>query len=213
MLVSDPRNIAAAAPIRTAANLANTGTGSIDAGTVTATPANLLDNVTITFTSASAFNVVDNTTGTNLATGVAYNATNGATVSFNGWSVKLSGAPAANDSFTIGPNLSGVSDNRNALALGQLQTTKILDGGSATYTTAYSQIVSDVGNKTREVQVTGKAQQTLLDQASASQQSLSGVNLDEEAANLLKYQQAYQASAKVIATASKLFDQILALNG
>ncbi len=212
VVVTDPRNIAAAAPIRTGAQLGNTGTGSISAGTVTSTPTTLRDNVTITFTSATSFNVVDTTTSTNLAPNVTYNPSAGATVSFNGWSVDISGAPAALDVFTVGPNSNGVSDNRNVLAIGQLQTSKVLDHGSASFTNAYAQLVSSVGNKTRQVQVTGQAQQSLLDQATAAQQSLSGVNLDEEAANLLRYQQAYQASAKVIATASKLFDSILALN-
>jgi len=72
-------------------------------------------------------------------------------------------------------------------------------------------LVSDVGNKTREVSVTASAQQALVEQATSASQSLSGVNLDEEAANLIRYQQAYQASAKVVDLASKLFDTLLAI--
>ncbi len=87
-----------------------------------------------------------------------------------------------------------------------------MSGKTASYQGAYSQLVSDIGNKTREVSVTEAAQQALLEQATSESQSLSGVNLDEEAANLMKYQQAYQASAKVIDMASKLFDTILAIN-
>jgi flagellar hook-associated protein 1 FlgK len=71
--------------------------------------------------------------------------------------------------------------------------------------------VSDIGNKTREVKALGASQQALADSAVATQQSMSGVNLDEEGANLIRYQQAYQASAKMIDIASKLFDSILAL--
>ena len=82
---------------------------------------------------------------------------------------------------------------------------------SASYGAAYSQIVSAVGSKDNEVQAIGAAQQGLADNATKSLQSLAGVNLDEEAANLMRYQQAYQASAKVLATASKLFDAIIAL--
>jgi flagellar hook-associated protein 1 FlgK len=134
-----------------------------------------------------------------------------------GTTVTVSGRPANGDTFTLTQNSSGVSDNRNILAIGLLQATKELDspegGGAATasFTSAYAQIVSLVGNKTREVTVTGQAQQSLLDSATTAQQSMSGVNLDEEAANLLRYQQAYQAAAKLMATASKLFDSILAL--
>ncbi len=133
----------------------------------------------------------------------------GATVSFNGMSFSLTGAPNNNDTFTIGPNTNGVSDNRNALLLGQMQTMKVLDGGTTTFQGGYSAMVNQVGNKAREVQVSGKAQQSLADQAQTARDSVSAVNLDEEAANLLRFQQAYQASAKLISIAGKLFDTLL----
>ena len=110
-----------------------------------------------------------------------------------------------------GPPPNGVADNRNALLLGALQTANTMVGGTATYQSAYSTLVAQIGNKTREVEITGKAQQSLLEQAETTQSQLSGVNLDEEAANLLRYQQAYQAAAKVISIAGTLFDEILAL--
>ncbi len=135
--------------------------------------------------------------------------TPGAQVSFNGYSFALSGVPKQGDKFTVGPNDSGVSDNRNALLLAQFQTAKTLDGGKATYQGVYASMVNQVGNKAREVQVGSQAQQSLADQAQKSRDSVSAVNLDEEAANLLRYQQAYQASAKVIAVAGKLFDNLL----
>ncbi len=133
-----------------------------------------------------------------------------------GATVTITGSPANGDTFTLTKNNNGVSDNHNILAISQLQSSKQLDAdalgnATASYTSAYSQIVSSVGNKAREVTVTGEAQQSLLDSANNAQQSMSGVNLDEEAANLLRYQQAYQAAAKLMATASKLFDSILAL--
>ena len=105
----------------------------------------------------------------------------------------------------------GVADNRNALLLGALQTKSTMSGGTATYQSAYSTLVAQIGNKTREVEITGRAQQSLFEQAEATRAQLSGVNLDEEAANLLRYQQAYQAAAKVISIAGTLFDEILAL--
>ncbi len=139
--------------------------------------------------------------------GVAY--TPGATISFNGISLAIGGVPNDGDSFTVAPNSSGVSDNRNALLLGQLQTMRLLDGTTSTFQSAYSAMVNQVGNKTREVQVSGKAQHALADQAQTTRDSVSAVNLDEEAANLLRFQQAYQASAKLIAVAGKLFDALL----
>lgn len=210
--ITDARSIAAAAPIRTSASLTNTGTASVSAGSVNAPPppnANLQDTVTITFTGPNSFDVVDTTTAATLASGVAY--TPGGDISFNGWTIQIGGTPAAGDVFTLSANANGVSDNRNALLLAGLQTASTLAGGTASYQSAYSQLVSDVGNKTREIEVSAAAQETLLKQAQDAQQSLSGVNLDEEAANLLRYQQAYQASGKMIEIASRLFDTLLAL--
>ena len=209
--LTDARSIAAAAPIRTAASNGNSGTGAISAGSVNAPPpvnANLTQTVTITFNNPpTTFDVVG--TGTGNPAGVAYTA--GGSISYNGWTVEIGGTPAAGDVFTISANSAGVADNRNALLLAGLQTGKTLAGGTASYQSAYAQIVSDVGNKTREIQVTATAQESVVKQAEDAQQSLSGVNLDEEAANLLRYQQAYQASGKMIEIASKLFDTLLAL--
>ncbi len=84
-------------------------------------------------------------------------------------------------------------------------------GSTATYQSAYSQIVSSIGVKTRDISVTAQAQASLVTQTQQAQQSLSGVNLDEEAANLLRYQQAYQASGKMMQIASTLFDTLLSL--
>lgn len=107
-------------------------------------------------------------------------------------------------------DFTGTGDNRNALALQSLQD-KLLVGGRATVNQAYASMVSDVGNKTNVVQVNLEARQGLTDQLRAVQQSESGVNLDEEAANLLRYQQFYAANARVIDTASTIFDTILGL--
>ena len=136
---------------------------------------------------------------------------NGATLSFSGISVQISGSPSTGDTFTVSRNANGVSDNRNALLLGKLQTQNTMVGGKSTYQGVYSQLVSDAGNKGREVQVTLDAQKALLKQTQTASDSLSGVNLDEEAANLLKFQQAYQAAAKMVDIGSKLLDTILAI--
>ena len=206
----DGAQIAAAAPIRGAAGTANTGTALISAGVVNGPPpthVNLLQPVTITFTGPGTYDVSG--TGTGNPTGLAY--TPGGTISYNGWSVTLSGAPRAGDTFTVTANAGGVSDNRNASLLAGLQSTKTIGGGAATYQGAYSQSVAAVGAKTREVQVAAKAQESLVNQTQAAQQSLSGVNLDEEAANLIRYQQVYQACGKMIEIASKLFDTLLSI--
>jgi flagellar hook-associated protein 1 len=201
--LTDPRSIALAAPIRTAATLANSGTGSISAGEVLdVTNPNLQVTTTLNFV-AGGYQIN--------GAGPVIPYTSGANIDLNGWRVVISGTPAAGDVFTVERNTNGVSDSRNANALAALQTAKVMLGGTASYQSAYSQIVSAVGTKTREVQAIGEAQQSLADAAEAERQKVSGVNLDEEAANLLRYQQAYQAAARVIEISGKLFDELLAI--
>lgn len=214
LAITSTSEIAAAAPIRTAVADTNTGLATISAGVVNPPPppnANLLDNVTISFIDATHFSVTDNTTATVLAASVVYDPVAGATLTYNGWTAQLNGAAAAGDSFTVGPNTNGVSDNRNALLLAGLQSKNTLLGSSATYQGTYAQLVSSVGVKTRDIKVTGAAQAALVTQTQQAQQSMSGVNLDEEAANLLRYQQAYQASGKMMQVATTVFDLLLTL--
>ena len=208
--LADPAQIAAAAPMRTNAALANAGSATISAGVVNAPPppnANLQQPVTITFTSATTFDVTG--VGTGNPAGVAY--ASGGAITYNGWTAQISGTPAAGDTFTVAPNSGGGADGRNALLLAGLQTQSILAGGATTFQGAYSQMVSMVGNKTRQIDVTSQAQDKFVAESTAAQQSVSGVNLDEEAANLLRYQQAYQASGKMIQMAQTLFQTILQL--
>lgn len=207
--ISDTAKLAAAAPIETKSLLTNIGSGVISAGTVNPLPinANLQQPLTITFHTPAdgQFDV----TGVGVGLPATQGYTDGADITFNGLTVQISGTPGAGDVFTIGPNNSGNSDSRNALLMAGLQTQNILVGGTATYQSTYAQLVSQVGNQTRELIVTGEAQANLLAQTNESIQSLSGVNLDEEAANLIRYQQAFQASGKIIEISSSLFDTLL----
>lgn len=210
VLVRDPARVAAAAPIVTGAAATNRGTGAISGGTVDPVlplDPNLRQSVTLTFTSAGTFDVGG--TGTGNPTGVAY--VPGATISYNGWSVVLSGTPAAGDRFTISANAGGVSDSRNAGLLGALQSARRLEGGAATYADAYAQMVSEAGNRARATEVTAGAQTAIAKQAEDQAQGVSGVNLDEEAANLLRFQQAYQAAGKALSVAATLFDTLLGI--
>lgn len=210
--ITNASRVAAAAPIRTASGAANAGSAAISAGTVNVPPppnVNLQQPVTITFTGAGTFNV--NGTGTGNPTGIAY--TTGADITYNGWTVRISGTPTAGDTFTIGPNTGGVADNRNVALLAALQSANTLAGGTTSYQGAYGQMVSLVGAKTHEVDIGAQAQNSILDHARAKQQSISGVNLDEEAANLLRYQQAYQAAGKMIQVGQTLFNSLLDITG
>ena len=132
-------------------------------------------------------------------------------ISYNGITLDLSGNPVNGDSFKLLPNVNGVADNRNGVRLAALQTQNTTDGGKSTYQTSYASLVSKVGSETRQAKVTGEAQTALLEQSEAARSAVSGVNLDEEAANLIKYQQAYQASAKALQISTSLFDTLLGI--
>ncbi|MBI4937477.1 MAG: flagellar hook-associated protein FlgK [Nitrosomonadales bacterium] len=219
--ISEPAAIAAAAPVRTAAPLTNTGTGKISAGAVNQSPVvadpahpatdlNLLQPVTIAFSTATSFTVTGAGVPGSPVT-VAY--TPGANLSYNGWTVQITGAPAAGDTFTVGPNTGATADNRNVLLLAGLQVQNALSGGTTSFQGAYSQLVSQIGNKTRELDVTSQAQASMVNLTIREQQSISGVNLDEEAANLMRYQRAYQAAGKALQVANSMFDMIISLGG
>ncbi|GMR19927.1 MAG: flagellar hook-associated protein FlgK [Gammaproteobacteria bacterium] len=208
--ISNPSEVAAAAPIRSSADINNIGSGEISAGSVVGPPptnADLQQTVTITFTSPTTYDITG--VGAGLpSVGNVYNPSTGVTLNVNGWTADLTGAPASGDQFVMTANTNGVSDNRNALLLSGLQSAASLLAG-ANFQSAYGQLVADVGVATREADVTSNAQKIMLDQSVAQRESVSGVNLDEEAANLVRYQQAYQAAAQVISTANDLFDILL----
>lgn len=220
-IAADPRLIAAATPVRTSAPTTNSGSATIGSSAVSTgySLANLpltLDysggnlsgfpNGTVTVTSGGT---TTNYTITAPTDTVPY--TSGATINVDGISFVISGSPINGDEFAISRNTSGTSDGRNILAIGQLQAQGTSAGGTATFQAAYARLVSDNGNLTREIKVTSEAQTALLKQANDARDALSGVNLDEEAANLIRFQQAYQAAAKMIDIGGKLFDSILAI--
>ncbi|OJZ21193.1 MAG: flagellar hook-associated protein FlgK [Thiobacillus sp. 65-29] len=205
------------------AHAANTGSGVVgatlaDAGQLTTSDYMLrYDGTQYSLTRLS-----DNTTFSPVANGDVV----------DGVQLSMAGAPAAGDSFLIRPTVNGATafstlitdpaklaaagstaagDNSNVLALAGLQTRNLVAGDTTSFQGAYGQLVSQVGNKTRELEVTSVAAGGLLTEATQTLQSESGVNLDEEATNLLRYQQAYQAAAKVMDIASKLFDTLLSL--
>ncbi len=100
-------------------------------------------------------------------------------------------------------------DNRNALSLAALANSSNMFGGTASFQEAFGQVVSKVGGATHAANVSASAQESLLNSATAARETIAGVNLDEEAANLVKFQQSYQAAAQAISTASALFDSLI----
>ena len=223
--ITDISKIAAASPVTTSVPSTNTGSGAISAGVVdsTYTAASLSSPVKLAF-SANAFTgfpVGSNVSVTNNGVTTSYGPyvantpvpyTSGATISFSGAGFKVSGSPANGDVFNVAANTTGTGDSRNAVLLAGLQTKNNVAGNTTTYQGAYAQFVSLVGNKTHELEVTSASETQLLAQNVQAQQSQSGVNLDEEATNLLRYQQAYQAAGKLMQIASQLFSVLLNIN-
>ncbi len=128
---------------------------------------------------------------------------------FGGLSFTIAGVPADGDTFIIGNNSTGESDNRNALLLADLENVSSLLSGTASFEDVYGQMVSQVGAKTHYAEQNLAAQESLLARTKESMAEVSGVNLDEEAAKLIQYQQAYQAAAQIISAASTLFDTLI----
>jgi len=218
VLISDPALIAHASPIRSTSALTNTGSLELNLGAVSnATTFPIAGDISLVFdpdalgTGVPGFIVSGGPGGT-----LAYDpATESAgkqftlTAPFDGINFNVSGTPASGDSVTITNNTNGVGDNRNGLLLSQLQNTITLLGNN-TFQSSFGELVADVGVRARQGQITEATQLVLLQQTEAERESVSGVNLDEEAARLIELQQAYQAAARVITVSNSLFEEILA---
>jgi flagellar hook-associated protein 1 FlgK len=199
--ITDPNRIAAAVPLLGSAAAANTGTGSVGALAVAdGSDANLFTASNIVFSSPTSYSIDG---------GPAQTFTPGTPIVHNGWSLTLDGAPAAGDSFAVKANADARGDNANALKLGAVANLGVLDGGATSVGGAYGQLVGQVGSAGSLADDAVKTQTAVYNQAMAAQQSVSGVNMDEEAANLVRYQQAYQASAQIITAANTVFNALL----
>lgn len=204
--LTDPNGIAAAGALATSAADTNTGNATIGAASVVdAQNPNLLATTTITFTSPTTYSI-------NGAGSYAYTA--GGTISQNGWQVAISGTPAAGDVFTVSANTSGTGDNRNALSAAAEESVGVLGNGQTSIGNALSGLVTAVGSQVDQINTAQSAQSAVNTQAQQQVQSISGVDLDTEAANLVQWQQAYQASAQALSIANSLFTYMLdSING
>jgi flagellar hook-associated protein 1 FlgK len=204
--LTDPSGLAAAGAIQTSASDTNTGSATISAGTVLdPTNPDLLNTTTIQFLTPTTYSV-------NGAGSFTYTA--GSDVDLNGWQVQISGSPAAGDTFTVQSNASGTGDNTNALAAANQQTTGLLSNGTISVSGAVGAMISGAGAQAQQVNTAQTAQTAVNTQATTNVQSISGVNLDEEAANLMQWQQAYQASAQALSVANGLFTTFIdSING
>jgi flagellar hook-associated protein 1 len=230
LTTTDGSAIAASSPVLVSKGTANTGNAtvtqySVSAGyTMPSTTTTLTYNagtgslsgfpigstVTIAGTPPTSYNITAATPN------VPYNPAMGASMTITGGtinnvSLQITGAPANGDTFTIAPNPAGGKDGHNAQAISNLVTAKSMGNGTLTLTDSYANYVNDIGNQTNQVQASNKSQTALVTQITTAQQAISGVNINEEAANLLQYQQLYQANSKVIQTAQTMFQTILGI--
>lgn len=161
--------------------------------------ASLNTPVTLDFTTPTTYTVNGGTT--------TYTYTPGTAINLNGWSLTLTGTPAAGDTVTVSPSGSGSGDNRNALMMAQLQGLGVVDG--STLDQGYAAVVANVGDLASTANSDQTSQDAALQNAQTAESSVSGVNLDEEAANMLQFQQQYQAAAQIIQAADTIFNSLI----
>ncbi len=230
-----PEDIALAAPVRTEFTVANLGNAQIEGLTVTDTtpatlpdygfdtPAGLINGPwTMTYVGGDTFEIVDNL-GNPVATAAFGSnqyqnlfAQAGVDVGFD---FSVTGVPSIGDTFSISFNDGGFNDNRNGLALSALQTAQTTrlnplsapnSANAVNFNQTYADMVSLIGERTNQARNNEAASKALLDQTTAWYESLSGVSLDEEASNLVRFQQTYAAAARIISTSQTVFDTLLA---
>ena len=220
-VLEKPTGIAAAAPVNGIVATTNIGTASVASLSVVTTPSTPYASVSIAFTAASGngrgYEVRDANGGV-LDTGTW---TAGTPISYNGFQLNLNGVPKAGDQITVAPTLYPSANNGNALSLLALRDEDLVgrvnrgvngNAPGATITNAYSQIIGSVGVRVQDAQTSATISATLAANAKELLVNKTGVNLDEEAARLIQFQQGYQAAAKILQVAQTVFDTLLNIN-
>lgn len=202
-MFSSPRNLAVASPVAASAGSGNQGTLTLQSLLPQRNDVNLTQTVTLSFTGAGSFNVTG--TGTGAPVGVAY--TPGQPIQFNGWSLTLKGNPKAGDVYTVAANAFPNTSAGNAEAMLALRDLAMFDG--AAVTDGYAGLMSSIGVRVQSAGFSAGISETIARNVETDRASVSGVNLDEEAAKLLQFQQAYQASAKILQVSQTMFDTMI----
>jgi flagellar hook-associated protein 1 len=203
LVVNDPLRLAFASPVKSSASLSNLGDAKITAPIVL-DPA----NAALQTSTQIVFNNPPTTYQVNGA-GPLIPFTSGTNIDLNGWRIQINGTPIAGDTYTVEANANGRGDNANGLLMLGLRSSEIMDGNTATYQDSYSQLLGQTGARTQQAQISRDALKVQLENAEAARDEIAGVNLDEEAANLIRYQQSYQGAAQVIATADVIFRALI----
>ncbi|KQP13746.1 flagellar hook-associated protein FlgK [Pseudorhodoferax sp. Leaf267] len=206
-MFASPRALAVASPVQAA--MGTTNTGGLTVASLRASAVPVPANVTITFVTSTSYTRSDDPT----ATPIAYSP--GDTITHSGatppdWMLKLNGAAQPGDTVTVGPINPAFAplDAGNAQALMELRDMKLFD--QAPMSDGYASLISQIGVRAQSAQYGAEVSQSIADSLEAQRSGVSGVNLDEEAAKLIQYQQAYQASAKMIQVAQSIFDSLIA---
>ena len=201
--ITAPSRVAAAAPVRVSASVDNAGAARVIAlEVIDPTNPMLRTPAAVIFPTPSTVSIDG---GPSQAWVV------GQPIEANGWRLRISGAPAAGDGFAITDNGAGRGDNRNAVLLSDALRSPMLDAATSSLADAVTRLTSGVGAVTQQAQRNSEVQRLAYEDSVKQRQSVSGVNLDEEASNLLRYQQAYQASAQVIRTANEVFNMLIGI--
>ncbi len=206
MALTSPSQVAAASLSQASAGTGNTGSATVSSVGVTNPAAYAGNTYTVSFTSPTAYTVKNNATGTS-TTGTY---SSGTPITFGNQQLTLSGTPAAGDTFTVQPNSpANTGDNSNVLAMINGLSAKSLDGGTASVSDAATNLVGQVGVLTQAAQNNASAQQSVNQAATTARSNATGVNLDQQAADVLRYQQAYQAMAQVISISNQMFTSLI----
>jgi flagellar hook-associated protein 1 FlgK len=223
-VLDDPRGVAAASPLSAAAVAGNTGTASVASLRMVSTAANPQLNATVAFTSgtgAYTWELRDRDTDALVSSGTG-TWTAGSPITINGAELSLNGVPASGDAFTIGKTVQPAGNNGNALAFVALRDAALvgrtLDGGGSlvggdTFTDAYASALGDIGVRVQGARTASEISAQVASDAESDRAGNAGVNLDEEAARLIQFQQSYQAAAKVLQVAQSIFDTLLRTAG
>jgi flagellar hook-associated protein 1 FlgK len=221
--ISSPAQLALASPVKAESSTANIGDASIALTSVTdtsnaifATPGQLTPPLRVEFLSTTTYQIVNATTSATIEGPIAYNPNASNSVfptplTYDpGFRVNISGNAQAGDTFNITYNNNAVGDNRNGLLFSQIHENPILES-NFTLSEGFNKLVNDVALKVNSSQVAFDASEAVKQQAEAVRDSISGVSLEEEAVNLVRFEKAFQANAEVLATANRMFDTLLAL--
>ncbi len=204
VVMTDPRGIAAAGPLTTSTDLGNLGDARPSLTVTDRNAIGFTDPVDIEFIDATTYTI-------NGGPPIAY--APGDTIAGNGWTLTLEGDVLAGDTFRVRPTPPGSSDNANMLVMANLDDAKLLFSGTGSLNETLRQMTVQIGAAARNSSDSLEAQTAIHTQLVANRESVSGVNLDEEAANLLRFQQAYQATAQLITVADTMFQSLLQATG